>query len=92
MSTDPLRQALEELCHRWETVPALRKGTAATDLRVILAANPAPDTSAEWGVRRDADSAVYSRERAEQIIEIQRKRKLHSVLIRREVCPWEVAL
>lgn len=45
----------------------------------------------EWGVRRDADSAVHSREQAERTIEIQRKRKLRSVLIRRQVGPWELA-
>jgi hypothetical protein len=35
------REALERveaLAHRWETVPALRKGTAATDLRAAVAA------------------------------------------------------
>jgi hypothetical protein len=45
----------------------------------------------EWGVRREADSACYSREQAERTIEIQRKRRLNPVLIRRQVGPWEVA-
>lgn len=45
----------------------------------------------EWGVRREADSALYSREAAEKTIEIQRKRKMNPALIQRQVGPWQMA-
>lgn len=67
---------------------------ALTEARAALeAAMPfiAPGMTTEWGVRRDADSAVYSRRAAEQIIERQRKRKLNPVLIQRQVGAWELA-
>ncbi|WP_160665362.1 hypothetical protein [Pseudarthrobacter sp. ATCC 49987] len=49
-------------------------------------------TETEWGVRRDADSALHSRDAAERTIELQRKRKLKTFLIKRQVGPWELVV
>jgi hypothetical protein len=44
----------------------------------------------EYGVRRDADSAIYSEAAARDTVERQRKRKMKSFLIKRQVGPWEL--
>jgi hypothetical protein len=48
-------------------------------------------TETEWGVRRDADSAIYSEAAARDTIQRQRKHKLKAFLIKRQVGPWELA-
>jgi hypothetical protein len=53
--------------------------------------SPAAGTTTEWGVRRDADSAVHSLDYALQTIKTQRKRGLKPSLIKRQVGPWELA-
>lgn len=45
----------------------------------------------EWGVRRDADSAIYSLEAATDTRDRQRKRGMKTMLISRQVGPWELA-
>ncbi|TFD47584.1 hypothetical protein E3T46_17485 [Cryobacterium sp. Hh11] len=56
----------------------------------FLAARAESPTTVEWGVRRDEDTAQHSRAAAERTIAIQRKRKMKTVLIERNVGPWEV--
>lgn len=48
-------------------------------------------TWTEWGVRRDQDSAIYSEAAARETVIRQRKRKMKSFLIKRQVGPWELA-
>ncbi|MGY4543277.1 hypothetical protein ACVWY0_003210 [Arthrobacter sp. UYNi723] len=48
-------------------------------------------TTTEWGVRRDADSAIWSEAAARETLQRQRKHKLKTFLIKRQVGPWELA-
>lgn len=49
------------------------------------------ETTTEWGLRRDADSAIWSEAAARETLQRQRKRKMKSFLIKRQVGPWELA-
>ncbi len=61
-------------------------------LRAVAAGLEAKATTAtEWGVRRDADSAIYSEKAARETVQRQRKRKMKAFLIKRQVGPWELA-
>ena len=100
---DYARRELSYLVEQWddpvrlvdELTDALEKAVAERDASrqvnaEFLAARAESPTTVEWGVRRDEDTAQHSRAAAERTIAIQRKRKMKTVLIERNVGPWEV--
>lgn len=92
-----LRTELEALAHRWETIPALRKGPSAYELRAILAAHP-DNTTTEWGTGEGADLMTWrDRGQAERQSASATKssdggktwKHTSPPVVSRQVTPWE---
>jgi hypothetical protein len=84
---------MNDHCMRGYSKPMSATGLAAHQADALTAAGfgAVNETTTEWGVRRDADSAVYSEKYARETVQRQRKRKMKSFLIKRQVGPWELA-